>query len=57
MRVLVSIFTFAAVAANASFATELAELDSDENGVISVEEFAAAFPDAEPSIFVSVDIN
>ena len=57
MRILVSVFTLAAVAATTGLAAEMSDLDSDENGVLSVEEFTAAFPDADPSIFVSVDVN
>lgn len=50
--VLASMFT-----ASVAFAADMTAADTDGDGMISAEEFAAAYPDAEPSIFVAVDVN
>jgi len=50
--VLASMFT-----ATAAFAADMTAADADGDGMISVEEFASAYPDVEPAVFVAVDVN
>ena len=50
--------TVAALAfATAATATEMSDHDANADGVLSVEEFAAAFEDLDPAIFTVVDKN
>lgn len=43
--------------ATAAMAAEMSDYDTNADGVLSVEEFAAAFADKDPSIFAAVDTN
>ena len=45
--------TLSAGAALAAFS----DADSDGDGVLSADEFVAAFPDATQEIFVAIDLN
>lgn len=41
----------------AAFAAEMSDHDTNADGVLSVEEFASAFPDIDPATFAAVDTN
>ena len=41
----------------AAIAADMSAADSDGDGLISAEEFTAAYPDQDPAIFVAVDVN
>lgn len=49
----------ASVIATASFATaaEMADLDTNADGVLSVEEFVTGHADTDPAVFASIDAN
>ncbi|MEM6619266.1 MAG: hypothetical protein AAF761_03155 [Pseudomonadota bacterium] len=43
--------------ATPSVAAEMSDYDANADGVLSVEEFAAAFADKDPAVFGVVDTN
>ncbi|WGI22359.1 hypothetical protein [Amylibacter sp. IMCC11727] len=53
------VLTLATLAATASFATakEMSEMDVNEDGVLSVEEFAAGHSEVDPAVFAAIDAN
>ncbi len=52
------VFALAFVAsAGAAYAADMTAADADGDGMISADEFAAAYPDMDPATFVAVDVN
>ena len=51
------IFVAALFAASAAFAADMTEADSNGDGMLSADEFAAAYPEAAPELFAAVDLN
>lgn len=51
--------TFAAILATASFAhaAEMSEMDTNADGVLSVEEFTAGHAEVDPAVFTEIDAN
>lgn len=45
------------VGAGAAHAADMTAVDADGDGMISADEFAAAYPDMDPATFVAVDVN
>ena len=50
---------FLAVVAGAgsAYAADMLAADTNGDGMISADEFAAAYPDVDPATFVAVDVN
>jgi hypothetical protein len=43
--------------AGAAYAADMTAADTDADGMISADEFAAAYPDVDPATFLAVDVN
>jgi len=57
MRIFIPTLTLALAVATTGFSAEMSEMDANADGVLSVEEFAAGFTNADPGVFVAVDTN
>lgn len=57
MRMMIATLAATFAAASIASAAEMSDHDANADGVLSVEEFAAAFPDTDPAIFTAVDAN
>ncbi len=57
MRVFIPTLTLAFAASTSIFAAELADLDANEDGVLSVEEFVVGHADTDPAVFTAIDTN
>lgn len=40
-----------------AYGGDMSAADSDGDGMISADEFTAAYPDQDPAVFVAVDVN
>lgn len=51
--------TFAAILATASiaYASDMSEMDTNADGVLSVEEFSAGHAEVDPAVFTEIDVN
>ena len=56
MRILATLAATLALS-GAAYAADMTEMDADGDGMLSAEEFAAAYPDAAPELFAAVDLN
>ncbi|GHA50437.1 hypothetical protein GCM10008927_14370 [Amylibacter ulvae] len=52
-----AVVLLAMVMGTAAFAAEFAVMDTDQDGALSVTEFATAYPDADEDLFGSIDTN
>jgi len=52
----ITVLAFLATSMSA-YAADMTAVDADGDGMISADEFAAAYPDADPALFVAVDAN
>ena len=57
MRLTPVIVLASLAAATSAYAADMTAADTDSDGNISAEEFAAAYPDTDPAVFVAVDAN
>ncbi len=57
MRVLIPTMTLALAVSTSAFAAELADLDTNEDGVLSVEEFVVGHAETDPAVFAAIDVN
>lgn len=57
MRNFIITLPVALVLGTAGFAGEMSSMDQNADGVLSVEEFAAGYTNADPAVFVAVDTN
>ncbi len=57
MRVFIPTLALALAASTSAFSAEMTELDTNEDGVLSVEEFVVGHAETDPAVFAAIDAN